>query len=180
MRTYLKALQPSARRTFIDVELNRASGEVTGFDLQNLEDTKAPLILKLDYILKRQFHPAGNQLVGKLPDVWEQIYASAVPVGTPGDAVWTEGFPIDVESKITVATPEGFQEPAPENFRQNLQMAFGTSQSEARNEKSGLKIDYKLQRRAGTFAATDYSPYQESMVKALEPLEQTVAFTKRP
>ena len=87
LRTYFKEVQPAARRDFVDLQLSRQSGEVTGFKLQNLQDTQAPLVLELDYVLKRQFHPAGDQLVGKLPDVWEHLYALAETRGTPGHAV---------------------------------------------------------------------------------------------
>jgi tetratricopeptide (TPR) repeat protein len=179
LRTYFKELQPAARRNYVDLQLNRRSAETTGFKLENLEDTQAPLILDLDYVLKRQFHLAGNQLVGKLPDVWEQIYASADPVEhrvTPFEL----SFPMDMESIITLATPAGYQLPALEDFHQNVQLAFATSQSNAQKDGPGLKIDYRLQRRAGMFAATEYNPYRENMVKILEPLEQTVAFTKKP
>jgi hypothetical protein len=34
--------------------------------------------------------------------------------------------------------------------------------------------------RSGKFAAADYVPYRENMLKALGPLEQTIAFTKSP
>ena len=117
--------------------------------------------------------------MGKLPDVWEQVYASADPVEhrvTPFEL----SFPIDVESTITLATPDGYQAPALEDFRQNVPMEFASSQSDAQEDGSGLKIDYRLQRRAGHFAAAEYGPYRENMVKALGPLEQTVAFTKKP
>jgi hypothetical protein len=151
---------------------------VAGLKLQNLDDTGCPLVLELDYVLKRQFHLAGNQLVGKLPDVWEQLYASADPVErrtTPFEL----SFPIDVESTITLAAPEGYQEPALEDFRHNVQMAYATSQSVAQKEGPDLKIDYRLKRRAGKFAAAEYGPYRDNMAKALAPLEQTVAFTKK-
>jgi len=179
LRTYFKELQPTARRNYVDLQLNRQSAETTGFKLQNLEDTQAPLVLDLDYVLKRQFHLAGNQLVGKLPDVWEQLYMSADPVEhrvTPFEL----SFPIDVESVITLVTPEGYREPVLGDFRQNVQMPFATSQSEAQKEGSKLKIDYRLQRRSGKFTAADYGPYRENMVKALGPLEQSVTFTKMP
>ncbi|MDB6066806.1 MAG: hypothetical protein JWR26_3014 [Pedosphaera sp.] len=178
LRTYFKEVQPSTRRNFIDQQLSRHSGEVTGFILKNLDDTQSPLVLELDYVLKGQFHLAGNQLVGKLPDVWEQLYASAEPVDhrvTPFEL----NYPMDVESNITLAIPEGFREPALEEFQQNLQQPFATSQSEAQMEKPGLKIDYRLQRRAGKFEAAEYGSYRENMVKALGPLEQTVAFPKK-
>jgi tetratricopeptide (TPR) repeat protein len=179
LRTYFKQLQPSARRNFVDLQLNRQAGEVSGFKLQNLEDTQVPLVLELDYIFKKQFHLTGNQLVGKLPDVWEQLYASAEPVEyrtTPFEL----SFPVNVESAITLAIPPGYREPALKDFRQNLQMAFANSQSEVQKEGTALKIDYRLHRRSGTFAAAEYGPYRENMVKALGPLEQTVAFTKSP
>ena len=89
-------------------------------------------------------------------------------------------FPVDVESLITLATPDGYREPALEDFRQNVKMAFATSRSEAQKEGPGLKVDYRLQRRAGRFGPAEYNPYRENMVKALGPLEQTVAFTKKP
>lgn len=178
LRAYFKELQPAARRNFVDIQLARQSGEVAGLKLQNLDDTGCPLVLELDYVLKRQFHLAGNQLVGKLPDVWEQLYASADPVErrtTPFEL----SFPIDVESTITLAAPEGYQEPALEDFRHNVQMAYATSQSVAQKEGPDLKIDYRLKRRAGKFAAAEYGPYRDNMAKALAPLEQTVAFTKK-
>jgi hypothetical protein len=59
-------------------------------------------------------------------------------------------------------------------------MSFASSRSEAQKDGSGLKINYRLQRRAGQFAAAEYGPYRDNMVKALGPLEQTVAFTKKP
>jgi hypothetical protein len=147
--------------------------------LQNLDDTQAPLILELDYVIKRQFQLTGNLLVGKLPDMWEQFYASAEPVEhrvTPFELK----FPINMESTITLLTPPGYRQPAVENFRQKVQTAFATSESEAQIEGSGLKIDYRLQRRAGKFAASDYATCQESMAKALGALEQTVVFAKQP
>jgi hypothetical protein len=177
LRSYFKQLQPAARRNFIDLQLNRRSGEANSFKLQNLDDTQAPLVLDLDYTLKKQFHLTGNQLVGILPDVWEQLYASADPVDkrtTPFEL----SFPVNVDSTITVAIPAGYREPALGDFRQNLQSAFATSRCEARNAGSALQIDYSLQRRAGKFTAADYGPYRENMIKALAPLEQTVAFTK--
>lgn len=179
LRSYFKGLQPASRRYFADLQVNRQSGEITSFKLQNLEDTQAPLVLELDYVLKRQFRLAGNQLVGKLPDVWEQSYAAAEPVedrATPFELT----FPVEVETTVNLATPAGYQEPGLESFHQDLRMAFATSHSEAQKEGRGLKIDYRLQRRAGTFAAAQYGPYRENMVKALEPLEQTVTFTKKP
>jgi tetratricopeptide (TPR) repeat protein len=179
LRAFFKGLQPEARRNFVELQLNRQSGAVTSFELENLEDTQAPLVLDMDYILKRQFHLTGNQLVGKLPDVWEQVYAAAEPVElrtTPFEL----SFPIEVESTILLAIPQGCREPALEDFRQNVQTAFATGRSEARKEGAGLQIDYRLQRRAGKFTAAEYGPYQDDMVKALGPLEQVVAFTKTP
>jgi len=179
LRTYFKNLQPAARRNFVDLQVNRQSGELTGFALQNLEDTQAPLVLELDYALKKQFRRVENQLVGKLPDVWEQLYASAEPVEhrtTPFEL----SFPIEVQSTISLATPEGYREPAPAEFRQDVQLAFATCRSEAQKDGPGLKIDYRLRRRAGKFTAAEYGPYRDNMVKALGPLEQTVAFTKNP
>src|SRR3984957_8822403 len=179
LRAYFKELQPSARRRFVDSQVSRQSGETTGFELRNLEDTQAPLVLELDYILKRQFHLTGNQLVGKLPDVWEQLYASADPVDnrtTPFEL----SFPIEVESIIALATPDGYRAPALEDFHQNVPMNFASSQSQAQKDGQGLKIDYRLQRRSGQFKPAEYGPYRDNMVKALNPLEQTVAFAKKP
>ena len=138
-----------------------------------------PLVLELDYVFKKQFHLVGNQLVGKLPDVWEELYASADPVEhrtTPFEL----SFPVNVKSIIALGAPEGYQEPALDNFRQNLQMPFVSSRIEAEKEGSGLKLDYQLQRRAGKFAAVEYQSYRENMIKALGVLEQTIAFTKKP
>ncbi|HTA30484.1 MAG TPA: transglutaminase-like domain-containing protein, partial [Candidatus Cybelea sp.] len=179
LRSYFKSLQPVGRRQFVEGQLNRKSGELTGFQLQNLEDTQAPLTFEMDYIMKRQFHLAGNQLVGKLPDVWEQVYASAEPID-PRITPFELRYPIDVESTITLATPDGYRAPALQDFRQNVPMSFASSRCEAQKNGSGLKIDYKLQRRSGQFAPAEYGPYCDNMVKALGPLEQTVAFTKKP
>jgi len=179
LRAYFKDMQPPGRRNYIDIQLNRRSGEVTSFNLHNLEDTQAPLVIELDYVLKNQFHLAGNQLVGKLPDIWEHIYTSAEPVEhriTPFEL----SIPLDVESTIALATPEGYREPALKVFRENVKMAFAMSQSEAKKEGTGLKIDYHLQRRAGKFEAAEYDSFHENMVKALNPLEQTVSFIKKP
>ncbi len=135
-------------------------------------------MLELDYVLKKQFHLTGNQLTGKLPDVWEDWYAAAEPVEhrtTPFEL----SFPMNLESTIVVATPAGYRELMAEDLHQDVRMAFATSRSEAQKEGAGLKIDYRLQRRAGKFAAADYGAYRENMVKALGALEQPVTFTKR-
>lgn len=179
LRSYFKQLQPSARRSFVDLQLNRQSGEVTSFKLENLEDTQAPLVLDLDYFFKGQFHPTGNKLVGKLPDVWEQLYASADPVEKRTKPFELD-VPVNVDSAITLDIPRGYREPQLKDFHQDLQLDFASTHSDAKRQGTEVKIDYRLHRRSGKFAAADYPPYRENMLKALRPLEQTIAFTKSP
>ncbi len=178
MRSYLLGLQPTARRTYVEASLSRKSAELVHFNVQHLEDTQSPLVFTMGYRLRGQFHLSGAQLTGKLPAVWEQLYASAEPVErrtTPFEVK----LPLNVKTSITLNTPEGFAEPAPESFQQSGKSSFASSQSSAQAEASRIKIQYSLRRRAGKHGAAEYGTFRESMVKALAPLEQTIVFQKK-
>jgi hypothetical protein len=179
LRNYLKQLQPEDRRNFVEAQMSRRSGEVTGFKVQNLQDTQAPLVLEMDYVLMRQFHLVGERLVGNLPDVWEELYLSAESVENRLKP-FELSFPMKVESKITFAIPAGFRAISVDGLRQSVKTAFASSSSEANKAASALKLEFQMQRRAGRFSATEYGSFRESMVKGLAPLKQSVEFIKEP
>jgi tetratricopeptide (TPR) repeat protein len=178
-RTAFKTVQPSARRTYMNQMLNGQSAQLLRFDLANLEDTRQPLMFDLEYVVKRQFHRVGDELAGKLPDVWEQVFASAEPVEqrtTPFEL----NFPIDAMSTIDLQTPPGYQALKPSLFQQQLQSDFSACSSDASSTPTGITIRYRVVRGTGKYPASDYKTFQENMVKILGPIEQTVAFAKMP
>lgn len=178
MRSYFKEMQTAARRRFLESQITRQSGELTRVDFRNLEDTSQPMELELDYVLKRQFRSLDKQLVGKLPDVWEEGLLAVTAVdrrSTPFELT----VPLEMESSITVMIPAGYQAPKPEDFALELKTELMHSQSSARKEGNGLRVDFRFQRPAGKYVATQYGSLRENTIKALAPLEQTIAFAKK-
>ena len=177
LRSYLKTMQPAARRSFFYGQLSRQAAEITELKIGNLEDTGSPLTVQIDYLLKRQFHVLGNQITGKIPNLWEHYYLSMDPVehrATPFEIA----FPLAFQSTINVATPAGYRDPDPQIFEQGLSEPFTTCKSAAHKQQRGIQIEFNLQRQSGRFAASNYSSFRESVDKALDNLDQEVSFTK--
>jgi len=177
MRSYLEKLQPPSRRDFLNEQMNHQGLEITRLEIKNLDNTTAPLLVEMDYLVRKQFQTLGNQIIGQIPDIWEHHYLWTDPAENRLTA-FQLAFPLSLESTVTVEVPEGYSTPAAEGFEQDLHQPFATGKTTAQNQGARMIINYSLHRPSGTFAPTEYAAFRKSMDQALGPLEQNMAFSK--
>ena len=89
LRGLLKEIQPANRASTLQKQLAVAAGgslQIQKVDIDNLEDSSAPLVLRTDCLVKGRFHTVGESLVGQIPALWERFFLMPER-GEPSDSV---------------------------------------------------------------------------------------------
>ncbi|PWU20496.1 MAG: hypothetical protein C5B50_03825 [Verrucomicrobia bacterium] len=176
-RTQLKSANDTLRREIIYRAMNSRTAQITGLKVQNLEDTASPLVLQISYLLRRQFQDLGDKLSGPLPSVWEHHYLAVEPADKRL-APLRLYYPLLFRSTVEMSAPAGYEAAVMPAVRPALDPEFASCEISALKQGQGEKVDYQVALLQGTFPASRYSAFQQTMDKALAPLEQNISFEK--
>lgn len=178
MRALFLALEPPQRVTYLQ---RMIAGEVPSISLgeakfDQLDDPHAPLHLHLHYTLAGGFHPAGSQLTGQVPAVWERFYVS-------GDAIGNRFSPFKVWDSTHIASTVEFTPPPGWHTAVGKGSSVKTPYCEASLKASGerelLRFESQLTQRAGLFPADQYSAYVEAVRKSRTLTEQGIVLERK-
>ena len=148
--------------------------EVRELKFDNLDDTRAPLIIRVAYLVKGKFRRVGDQLIGQLPAVWERMFLGAEAVENR-ETPFLVSFPVTLQSSVALAIPAGYKAGAisPSEIRE----AFATCTTMSRQKPAALELDCNVQEWAGHFAPAQYASYHETLSRALAAIEPSVVLS---
>jgi len=177
VRDILQRTEPADRmRQILSLMHDRLpSLELTKAEFENVDDPQQPLKLRLRYVIRQCLKPAGGELLGQLPAVWERIFAAAEPVEsrlTP----FRLAIPTRVDSHVSLTPPKGWQL-APLTGR-NANDAFYEASALPRMSSGRLELTAYLRRMTGDFDGQYYGPFMGSSNNVLSFFEQPLVFRK--
>jgi tetratricopeptide (TPR) repeat protein len=184
MRGYLRLFEPGARREAIQDVLSRyAPTRVNRFDVENLDDTAKPLVLRLEYVVPDALHrvtlPAGGTtLIGQLPCQWETHYLEA-DYDDERLTPFEVNTPRLVQTSLEVVLPAGYQLADLSRWTNSGQSEFAAWASQARQSGSIIRLDHRVRVPAGRHPATEYQPYYAAMKESLSLLQTPVTLQER-
>ncbi|HSI12070.1 MAG TPA: tetratricopeptide repeat protein [Chthoniobacter sp.] len=178
MRALFLALEPPQRVTYLQ---RMIAGEVPSISLgeakfDELDNPHTPLHLHLHYTLAGGFHPAGSQLTGQVPAIWERFYVS-------GDAIGNRFSPFKVWDSTRIASTVEFTPPSGWHTAVGKGSSVKTPYCEAllktSEEHELLRFESQLTQRAGLFPADQYSAYVEAVRKSRTLAEQSIVLERK-
>jgi hypothetical protein len=175
LRNYLRGMQPTLRRRFIEQQMNARGAEIRDIDIQNSEDTARPIVIQVNYEIRKQFELLNGQLLGRLPSYWERRYLVPEPVNrrtTP----FLINAPVKFESTVELAVPDRFRVPSPESFDQAFALTWGSSVTKGERQPGAVKINSVIEQRHGKYSPAQYASFCETMERALNALERNIIF----
>lgn len=178
MRALFLALEPPQRVTYLQ---RMIAGEVPSISLgeakfDELDNPHAPLHLHLHYTLAGGFHPAGNQLTGQVPAVWERFYVSSDAIGNRFSPfkVWDS---TRIASTVEFTPPPGWHTTVGKGS--SLKTPYCEASLKASAEHDSLRFESQLTQRAGQFPADQYNAYLEAVRKSRSLAEQSIVLERK-
>ncbi len=172
MRAFLKAFGPADRPEAVQSWFAGGSSlRLKNVTIENLEETKEPLVLEMEYAAPDAFHlvgsaASGGTMVGQLPASWEMRYLEAeyVPHRKTPFEFW---MPMRIESTTNVDLPAGYEMQDVDRLvvRGSTQFVSWASRAEAKGPT--VTLEYRARRLAGRHPATEYAAYYKDVNDAL-------------
>jgi len=167
----------------IGLKLGSIGAEVRSAAAENADNTAAPLILRMSYVLPGAFIDAGSgaaggRLAGTIPFFWERrIFGTdfARDRGTPFEF----GHEINLRSTVRVHTGPGLAAlpPAALNFDLTGELARATSRVETSDGVTTIKAEFWV--GSGRFPPEKYGPHAEFTSRVLGVLEKGLVLERR-
>jgi len=174
-RNFFRRNEPANRKRALQDDLSGCAPalEVLELGLEGVDDARAPLAIHVSYRIRGRFHSMDNQMVGQLPAVWERMFLAMETVENRRSPFRLYS-PMNVESHVTVALPQGYQGTAIEPVQ--LNSPFAQFSAASKPEAHFLTMDYKVYRPAGSYPAAQYDACQEILRRVMGALEQNIVF----
>lgn len=176
LRALLRGQTPTAQRSTILSYLKPAGTDLTLFETDNLESSRAPLVLRLNYALKGYFHQVGKDSVCGLPSFFEQAYLRT-EAREKRDSPFQIMVPLIMESTVILLVPlndklKSYPDPARQNTR-FVRCAMDVS-AKARQ----LEARFTANIQPGRFKPSDYPEYHASLERALDLFSRNVVLER--
>ena len=167
LRSYLKSQLPAGRRAYFAGLMLPLRGELDECNIENLDITAAPLVIRLRYVLHHPFHTAEQQTSGPLPSCFERQYFSAETIDQRS-LPFEISTPLIWESEINVRnTPEATLRP-PTLDSKRIRGRFVTGEGLSKATKEGYQLHFRLEQTSGRFPATDYAVYCQELAQVVD------------
>jgi len=176
LRSWLRETEASSRIRFLQSQLS-SPADIDNLEVGDLERTDQPLELRISYSLRRQLQSFDNRLVGQLPCLFERTYLALAPLNSRSSPVQVT-IPLGFESHVKFKVPEGYALSPITKSAQRLPERFATCQSSVLSQTNQTVVDWKAERRIGTFPPSDYAAFRSALDDALLALSRTVVLTK--
>jgi tetratricopeptide (TPR) repeat protein len=176
LRYYLRMFESGERQQAMqDLLSSDRQVIVKQFDVENLDETAAPLVLRLQYVLPNSFHQISisneaHTLVGQIPCGMEATFLDA----GYDDARVTPfqiRLPMFVHTSVEFQLPAGYRLADTERWTATGQSKFVAWASQARQVGQTIHAELQIRTAAGKFPAHEYSPYCASMKESLSLLQ---------
>ncbi|MFO1513595.1 MAG: DUF3857 domain-containing protein [Verrucomicrobiota bacterium] len=175
LRNFLRSYSTADQQLAMQRAMGLRDVEFSDFKVESLEDPSAPLRLRYACSLKKQFRHANDRLLGTVGASFGRYYLAAEPVNkrlTPFEIK----VPLTLRSAISIAVPDGFRaEETPPAIPQ-IDSRFAACRAYQRLDGSKLLLNFDFRQEKGSFDASDYSAYRETMKHALATLEGEISF----
>ncbi|NBV24731.1 MAG: DUF3857 domain-containing protein [Proteobacteria bacterium] len=165
MRQSLRGQSPAVRRTMMAGWLGSQLGETLQLEEENLMQNDASFLLHLTYRVTGLFQESGGELVGQLPSVVEKAYLTPQLVDKRQTPFQLK-VPLVMEGVVRISVPAGYRLRALPTPVENLENRFLSCRLTSELDKQGLRINYRLQRPVGRYAAADYAGYCQALAQA--------------
>lgn len=178
LRALFLTLEPPQRVAYLQrlIAAEVPSINVSEVKFEQLDDPHAPLRLQLHYTLAGDFHPAGSQLTGRIPAVWERFYVN-------GDAIGNRFSPFKVWDSTRIASTVEFIPPPGWHSTVGKGASVETPYCKASLKTSGeheaLRFESQLTQRAGQFPADQYNAYVEAVRQSRTLAEQSIVLERK-
>jgi tetratricopeptide (TPR) repeat protein len=179
IRGLLQAIEPADRNRQLLTMMNNKipSLDLREAEVNGIDNPQEPLVLRLRYVVREQLKPAGSQLVGTLPAIWERMFVSAAPV----ERRYTP-FRIErahhVSTDISIIPPKNWQ--AQPLTSRSTSGNFGAAQAAITTKEGRTNLSVTISQKMGDFEAGRYTEYCDAMSQALALVEQPVIFKRQP
>lgn len=179
MRSYFKRLEKdriSERLQEIMVEEGHLVKVLNHKVIDEGVASRAPLTLEIEYLVKGAQHDLPEQLVMRIPAIWERKFLGMLEVPSRKTYFFLS-YPLRFESQVTVNAedslmiPKGvsYDSPESDSVKSNLKWS---------REGNSLKLKFSGVRPTGLYKAAEWEPMQKSVALSLKSIEQSLAFKK--
>ena len=178
IRNFLQSVAPASRRAVFQRQMELGDAELSGFEVESLEEPGAPLQVRYSYTFKKQFHRTENGLSGVPRAAVERAYLLPDQVEnrlTP----FEQRVPVSLKSRMAIKVPEGFSPGQVPNPPLESDPRFAVATNRWQLENGVLTVQFECRQPAGQFGPGDYANYRQTMSHLLALVEQEVVFTTR-
>jgi hypothetical protein len=173
LRSFLRGQSATARRAYVANELVCVSGELLDMTIGALEDSRAPLTLRVNSLIRGQFQLLGNQMVGTAPLGIERTFLAAQAV-EKRTAPFEIASPLLLERTLTITLPAEFKPKLESLPARNTETEFLRCQTSVEALSSGWRLSSSVYEPSGRRPAEQYGPYCAAVRQALETLRPTL------
>ncbi len=173
LRVLLRHSDPGNREAIMQqaMSVSAPALEIRDFKCDNLDDPNVPLAIQAEYVIRGQFRRVGNDLIGQLPAVWEQMLIGCTPVENR-ETPFMISFPANLQTKVALAVPAGYE--AESIPPADIHNEFATWSTTAHDKPASVEIDCNFRELAGHFEPSQYAAYHDAMSSALGAIEPNV------
>ncbi len=172
LRSFLSLYPASEHQSTLEGLLRNQQPQIEFdlIDVHDLEETSRPLVLELDYVIRRAFRRQQQTLFGDCPAIVEDYFFNPTPYKERKTPFRIEA-PIHLHSKVFVSVPNGLSlrtESAGTQRRRSDVLASRCNV--ARPDQSHVTIDAEMRRRSGLFPASQYADFSQAAQQFIEDL----------
>jgi tetratricopeptide (TPR) repeat protein len=178
MRGYLRAIDPSERRTSLQENLaSRGRIRIRELSIEGLESPAAPLLLRSGYVVEDAFEISADQLVGCLPTPWETSYLEPQVV-EDRRSPFEISVPARVESETILHLPDRYRPTSLEAFAHEMSGTFVIGNSAVEPIEDAIRFRLDCRAKTGRFPSERYDEYMRELGKASKALGATLILAK--
>jgi hypothetical protein len=180
MRSYLNALPASRRKSGVQSFLDDVGSgvELQSADVEGLQLPEAPLVVHLQYRLKRNLHGIEDRLAGAVPALWEHYYLASsyapqreTPFKLDTPLHLNSRMELEVPAELSVASvaPPGGEHDGP-FLRWETEVDAG--------QENRVVVQCTLRRHAGRHPASAYADYHQACENARQACSPNIILRK--
>lgn len=179
LRQLLNAVEPMERKTALIRELTASvpSIEIENIEIENANLPGIPLVIDISYFAKQRFHKSRDQLVGRIPVLWEHFFLSDDP-SEKRQSPFCLNYPIEISGTSTFTIPGGFKIQDESPVTGSIKNRFITSRMTEKRTDDESRLDFTLSVGSGHFPAEAYKEYQKEIKLVLDSLEPEIILKK--
>ncbi|MBN2447523.1 MAG: tetratricopeptide repeat protein [Phycisphaerae bacterium] len=179
MRAFLDAFDEARHREVLQqLMASRGAPRIQDLELIDRQSLDKPIGLHMKYTVRDVMHEAHDELIGRLPTMWESHYMEADVVDAR-QSPFEIDVPTRLESKTRFVLPDNTEAANLATLARQSESRFAKWSVDASQSSGTLVLQCSADEATGSFPAEDYAEYYQAIQDLLNALSPRVVLSQQ-